>query len=44
MKYQKCRRRGEPKNVKQHDGHERIGASVKLMRKEKMVNIQKMKL
>jgi hypothetical protein len=44
MKYQKCRRHGEPKNVKQHERHERIDASVELMQKEKrekMVNNQK---
>jgi hypothetical protein len=41
MKYQKCRRRGVPKNVKQHRWHERISLGVELMQKEMMGNRQK---
>jgi len=41
MKYQKCRRRGEPKNVKQHNWLEGISSGVELMQMEKMENRQK---
>jgi hypothetical protein len=33
MKYQKCRRHGEPKNVNWHERHERINASIESMQK-----------